>query len=316
MFNHAEWLWSEKFRPRTLDECVLSHEIRATLQSFVTTKNIPNIILCGPYGVGKTTAAFAVINDIGAEFIKINASKARGIDTIRDEMHQFAIAMSFTGLRKYIILDEADGLTNDSQNALKGFIEEHSSNCGFIFTCNELGKIIPAIQSRCEIIEFNLTKAEFNNLGSAFFYSLKKILKDEKVDYDPKVVVSLIKKFYPDFRKIITKIHSYSLKNKKIDTGILAYKDENYGAMILPFLRDKAWSEMRTFVGENGLGQISFTLVARSLIRELEPLVERKSLALVIDMTNEYDYKNYFVVDKEINLIAYLTEVMNSVVFK
>src|SRR5271166_2663276 len=246
MFMIDNFLWVEKYRPQTVAECILPTHLKTKFQTFVNQKVIPSLILSGPPGIGKTSVAIAMIKELKADYIKINAAKERGIDVVRDRMEQFASTVSLRGGRKYIILDEADGISPSALDALKGFIEEFSSHVSFIFTCNNQGKIIEAIQSRCELVEFKITKDDFPILGKEFYTVLRAILDKEEVIYDLKVLAQVIKRFYPDWRRILNKVQNYSISNnKKIDTGILVIKNLSILIDVVPLIRSKNWNEVR-----------------------------------------------------------------------
>jgi DNA polymerase III delta prime subunit len=311
-----QYLWTEKYRPNTVAACVLPDHIKYLFQAFVLKRNVPNLILSGPSGLGKTSVAIAALEEIGCDYIKINSKLKRGIDTIREEMMQFASTMSFKEGRKFIVLDEADGMLPDAQGALNAFIEEYAANCGFIFTCNNKNKIIPSIHSRCDLIDFKLTKYDFNNLAPKFYKLLRFILDEEGIPYDKPVLADVIKRFYPDWRHTLVAIQSYSVKAGKIDTGILAQRDVNILLDLVPMVRGKKWQDMRKWIGENFASLPEITILARDLLKEIEPELDGKSVAVYVDLANEYDYRSYFVVDKEINTVAFLSRVMSEMIWK
>ena len=311
-----EVLFETKYRPSTVSGTILPIKIKEAFQAYVEAKEIPNLILSGPAGVGKTTIAIAAITEIGSDYIKINAALERGIDMIREKLIQFASTVSFNGGRKYVILDEADGISATAQEALKAFIEEYSSNCGFILTCNNSKKIIAPIHSRCNLIEIKPSKEEFIDLGKQFLRSLYVILDKENIPYDRNTIVLVIKKFYPDWRQVLVQLQSYAVHHKKIDRGILGVEKNSSSNTIIEFLKSKRWTDMRMWVGENFSFLDDFHIVAGDLIRTMEPIVEPKCMPDLIILLNEYDYKNSFVQDKELNLVAFLTQVMNDTVWK
>lgn len=311
-----QFLWTEKYRPQTVAECVLPDHIKEKFQAFVIKGNMPNTILTGPSGLGKTSVALAALQEIGCDYIKINAKLKRGIDTIREEMMQFATTMSFKEGRKYIVLDEADGMLPDSQGALNAFIEEYAANCGFIFTCNNPNKMIASIKSRCDVIDFKLTKYDYTSLAPDFYKRLLVILDKEQVPYDKPVLADVIKRHYPDWRHTLVAIQAYSVKAGKIDVGILAQRDVNILIDLVPMVRGKKWTDMRKWVGENFGALPEITVLARDLLKEIESQVDGKSVAVFIDYTNEYDYKSYFVTDKEINVVSFLSRIMSEMIWK
>jgi DNA polymerase III delta prime subunit len=311
-----EYVWENKYRPTTVEGTILPEEVKKAFQAYVEAKELPNLIIAGPSGVGKTTIALAAINEIGADWIKINASLKRGIDMVRDDLIQFASTMSMNGGRKYVILDEADGILAGAQESLRAFIEEYSMNCGFILTCNNPLKIIPAIHSRCKLIEIRPSKDEFEALGRPFDKALRTILDKEGITYHRPSLVMLMKKYYPDWRQILIQVQDYAVKHKTIDTGILSVKNDSIIEPVVKLIKAKNWTEMRKWVGENFSFLDEFHMFAGSLIRILEPLVEEKCVADLVDLMNKYDYQNAFVMDKECNLTTFLTYVMREAIFK
>jgi DNA polymerase III delta prime subunit len=310
-----DFLWTEIYRPHKVQDCVLPVSIKNFFQGFVDQKDMPNLILAGISGVGKTSIALATLDEIGCDYIKINSALKRGIDTVRDEMMQFATTMSFNPGRKFIILDEADGILPDSQKALNAFLEEYASNCGFIFTCNNLNKIIPAIQSRCSLINFVIVKSDFPTLAKEFFINLKSILDSQNIKYDQPVLVEVIKKFYPDWRRILVEVQSYSVAHSKIDSGILA-KNSTDLSNLITYIKQKKWTLIRSWVGENFPQIAEFTTFSRALMKDIEPDLDGKSVAFLVVLMNKYDFQNATVVDKEINMVAFLTEVMMEMIWK
>jgi DNA polymerase III delta prime subunit len=314
MMKH--YLWTEIHRPCTVAQCVLPAQIKDKFQAFVINKNMPNLILTGPSGLGKTSVALATLDEIGCDYIKINMKLKRGIDVVREEMTQFATTMSFTEGRKFILLDEADGMLADAQGALNAFIEEYAANCGFIFTCNNINKMIPSIRSRCDTIDFKLTKYDYNELAPQFYKALCRILDAEKVPYDKPVLADVIKRNYPDWRHTLVVLQAYASKSGKIDTGILGSRDVNILIDLVPMIRGRKWMEMRRWVGENFGSLPDVTVIAQDLLKEIEPDLDGKSIAVFIDYANEYDYKNAFVNDKEINVVSFLSRIMSDMVWK
>lgn len=310
-------IWTEKYRPRTIDETILPQAIKNTFNEYKTKKVIPNLLLSGTQGLGKTTVAKALLAEIDSDYVMINGSLDRNIDTLRNEIMSFASTMSFTGKRKFVILDEADGLNADStMKALRGFMEEFSSNCGFILTCNVKSKIIEPIHSRCAVIDFRmppLKTEEGSALAAAAFKRMKHILEAENVEYDPKVVVALIRKHYPDFRRLINELQRASA-NGKIDAAVLSMDTRTEIEKLVGLLRSKNFREMRSWVEKNS--DISSAQVFRSLYDKAYDWVEPSDIPNLVLLVGEYSYKSSFVADTEINLAAFLTQVMAEISFK
>ena len=214
-------LWTEKYRPKTVEECILPERLKKPFQEYVNQKNIPNLLLSGGAGVGKTTIAKAMCNEVGCDFMILNGSDENGVDTIRFKIKNYASSMSLTGGRKVVILDEADYLTPNAQAILRNAIEEFSGNCSFIFTCNYKSKIIDPIHSRCAVIDFNLKNNEKATMAAQFFKRLQSVLQSEAVEYDDKVIAEVVKKHFPDFRRVLNELQRYS-QFGKIDAGILS----------------------------------------------------------------------------------------------
>lgn len=308
--------WADKYRPTTVKECILPERIKSLFQGYVDDKNIPNLVLAGPPGVGKTSVALAMLDEIDADYIKINSSLKKGIDVIRNEVMDFASSVSFKDGRKYIVFDEGDGMLKASQEALKSFIEEFASNAGFIITCNHKERLDSAYFSRFATIDFNLTKEDLPILGREFLISVFTILDQENVTYDKKVVAEVVKKYYPDWRKTLVELHAYSVKAKTIDTGILSISSEESVDDIIDLLKSKNWNGMRKWVGENYNSVNDFNAFARRLLNGVRLKVQISCLPSFVVLYNEYDYKQAFVIDKEINTVAFLTQIMSEMVWK
>lgn len=309
----ANFLWVEKYRPRNIDECILPQELKNTFSSFVAKGEIPNLILAGGPGVGKTTVARAMLGQIGADYIVINGSMNGNIDTLRSEILQFASTVSLSGGRKYVILDEADYLNpNSTQPALRNFMEEFSRNCGFILTCNFINRIIEPLHSRCSVISFNITKADLPKLAAGFFKRVIGILTQENVEFDKAVVAELIQKYVPDWRRVLNELQRYS-HNGKIDSGIFVnLQDESIKALI-SFLKAKNFTEMRKWVAENS--DSDCTSLFRRLYDGAHDYVVPSSIPQLVLILADYQYKDAFVADHEINLVAALTQIMIDVEF-
>lgn len=309
-----EFLWVQKYRPQRIADTILPERLKKILTSFVQSGNIPNLILAGPPGTGKTTAAKAMLEEVNADYITINGSLKGGIDTLRYEIQNFASSISFAGGRKYVIIDEADYLTINTQTAFRGFIEEYSKNCGFIFTCNYKNKIIPAlVESRFSEIDFVFENDEKPRLAAQFFKRTLSILDMEKVAYDPKAVAKVIEKYFPDFRRILGNLQKYAVTGK-IDEGIFTDFSKESLSNLFTMLKEKRFTDMRKWVAENSDQD------ANELFRQIYDMaterVEMKSLPGFVVELAEYMYKHSFVADPEINIVAFLTSVMMECTFK
>ena len=300
-------LWTEKYRPKTIEDCILPERLKLPFQEYVNQRNIPNLLLAGGAGVGKTTVAKALCNEVGCDYIVINGSDESGIDTFRTKIKNYASSMSLTGGRKVIIIDEADYLNpNSTQPALRNAIEEFASNCSFIFTCNYKNRIIEPLHSRCAVIEFSLKNGEKAKMASAFFKRIQSVLQSESVDYDDKVIAELIKKHFPDFRRIINELQRYS-QFGKIDTGVLAQIGDVSIAEIVKFIRDKDFGSIRKWVASN---DVDSNTLYRKLYDSMYDLMKPQSIPQAVLILADYQYKAAFVADQEINTVACLTEIM------
>jgi DNA polymerase III delta prime subunit len=311
---NEEFLWVEKYRPKTIEETILPVDLKKTFQQFVDQKNIPNLILAGSAGVGKTTVARAMLEQLGCDYIIINSSMNRGIDVLRTDITDFASTMSFSGGRKYVILDEADYLGNNTQPALRNFMEEFSANCGFILTCNFKNKIIDPLHSRCSVIDFKISKKDMAKLAGQFFKRVQTILDTENVKYDVAVVAEVIKKYFPDWRRVINELQRYSATGA-IDSGILANIEGASIKELVNLLKDKSnYSEVRKWVYNNS-DQDQHTMF-RSFYDHSTEFFHDRYIPMLIMSIAEYQYKAAFAVDAEINLMAFLTDVMVNGDFK
>ena len=311
-FREDQFLWVEKYRPRKLDECILPVDQKKVFQDMVEKDEIQNMLLCGSAGVGKTTIARALCEELGTDYIIINGSEESGIDVLRTKIKQFASTVSFSGKTKVVILDEADYLNpNSTQPALRAFIEEFSSNCRFIFTCNFKNRIIPPLHSRCAVIEFKIGKEERPKIAARFFKRVNEILANEKVEADPKVVAKVLEKHFPDYRRVLNELQRYA-SSGKIDEGILVNMGEVNMQDLISALKDKDWKKMRTWV-VNNLDNDPQTLFRKIYDTLLDSVVQVPQLVLLLA---DYQYKAAFCADQEINLVACLTEIMASVEFK
>ena len=309
-----EFLWVEKYRPHTLDDVILPSETKKIFQQFVDQENIPNLLLSGSAGVGKTTVAKAMLDMLGADYIVVNGSLSGNIDTLRNEIMNFATTVSFSEGRKYVILDEADYLNPQStQPALRNFMEEFSKNCGFILTCNFKNRIISPLQSRCSTVDFTYTKSDAPKLAGEFFKRVCKILELEQVPYEKPVVAEIIQKFYPDWRKVLNELQKYSATGK-IDTGMLANSTEESFAALIGLLKEKNFSGMRKWVAMN-VDSDPTALMRKIYDRSTEKL-KPNSIPQLVLLIADYQYKAAFVSDQEVNLVAFLTQMMADCEFK
>ena len=303
-----EFLWVEKYRPRNISDCILPTETKKIFLDFVDNNEIPNLLLCGTAGVGKTTVARALCNELGADFVLINGSEERNIDTLRVKIKQFASTVSLSGGPKIVILDEADYLNPQStQPALRGFIEEFSKNCRFIFTCNYKNRIISPLHSRCSVVDFTIESTQKPQIASQIFQRILQILHEENVEHNDKVVVELISKFFPDFRRVLNELQKYSASGK-IDSGILANLDDESLNEVIGFIRDKEFSKMRKWVALNIHNDPQ--AIYRKIYDSLFTKMENSSIPQAIIILSDYTYKSAFVADQEVNMVACMTELM------
>lgn len=310
--DDRHFLWVEAYRPHTIEECILPKELKSYFQQFVDQKNIPNLLLAGSAGVGKTTVARAMIEQIGSDYMVINGSLNRGIDMLRVEVTGFATTMSFAGGRKYIILDEADSLTHHIQPALRNFMEEYSKNCGFILTCNYKNKIIPALQSRCSTIDFTVPKRDAQKLALLFFKRACEILENEGIQFDQKSVAALVQRHYPDWRRVLNELQRYS-SNGAIDSGVLVHNSTNISSLI-SLMKNKNYTEVRHWVKEN-VDTDPATLLRTFYDASLEHL-DPEYVPLLVVLVAKYQYQGAFTADPEVNIMAFLAECIINMEFK
>lgn len=303
-----EFIWVEKYRPKTIQETILPEDMKKMFLEFVEQGNVPNMLFAGPQGCGKTTVARALLEQLGCDYIVINGSMNGNIDTLRNEIMDFASSVSFTGGRKYVILDEADYLNiNSTQPALRNFMEEFSSNCGFILTCNIKSRIMVALQSRTTVVDFKFPKSSLGPLALQFLKRTKVILDAEGIEYEVPVVAEVIKKYLPDWRRVLNELQRYS-SSGRIDAGILANLQEASVTALLGFVRDKDYTNVRKWVGENIDGDAG--PVFRMLYDIASTKLNKASIPVLVMLLAKYQYQAAFAADPEINLAACLAEMM------
>jgi len=312
----SDFIWVEKYRPTTIDECILPKSIKQTFQDFVGRGEIPNMLLSGPPGIGKTTVAKALCKELGADYYVINGSdEGRFLDTVRNNAKNFASTVSLTSESKHkvIIIDEADNTTSDVQLLLRASIEEFSKNCRFIFTCNYKNKIIDPLHSRCTVVDFSINKKDKPTIATQFFSRLTNILEQEKIDTDKKVVAQLINQHFPDWRRVLNECQRYSVSGK-IDSGILAVFSDVAVNDLIKSLKEKNFSEVRKWVVANLDNDTSMLL--RRIYDSLYDSLEHSTIPAAVLIIAKYQYQIAFVADQEINLLAALTEIMVECEFK
>ncbi|QZI94507.1 DNA polymerase protein [Methylophilales phage Melnitz EXVC044M] len=307
-------LWVEKYRPSKISECILTDDLKKTFQTFVDEGNIPNLLLTGGPGVGKTTVAKAMLEELGATYMMINGSEESGIDVLRNKIKNFASTVSMDGNRKFVILDEADYLNPQStQPALRGFIEEFHKNCGFILTCNFKNRIIDPLHSRCSVVEFRIPVAEKPKLAGEFFKRVQNILGEEGVQYQPKAVAGIVEKYFPDWRRVLNELQRYSVSGM-IDSGILVNISETNMKDLTTFLKEKDFKSIRKWVANNldNDPARAYRKVYDALYEDIQP----QTVPHLVLATADYSYKSAFVADQEINMLAFMIEIMTQVQFK
>ena len=312
----SDFLWVEKYRPKTIQECILPQSIKNTFQEFVEKGEIPNLLLSGPAGCGKTTIARALCEELGADYIIINGSdEGRFLDTVRNQAKNFAstVSLSQTGTHKVIIIDEADNTTHDVQLLLRANIEAFYSNCRFIFTCNYKNKLVEPLHSRCACIEFGLTKKQKPAIAAEFFKRLNGILDTERVQSDTKVLLELINKHFPDWRRVLNECQRYS-SSGRIDSSILAEFSDVKTSDLIRKLKEKNFTEVRKWVVSNLDNDPG--IILRRVYESLADAVVPPSIPIAVLIIAKYQYQIAFCADQEINLLAALTEIMCECEFK
>ena len=307
-----EFLFVEKYRPKTIEDCVLPKSLKDTFQSIIDKGELPNMMFTGSAGIGKTTVARALCNELGLDYMMINGSEDGNIDTLRGKIKQFASTVSLQGGQKVVILDEADYLNPQStQPALRGFIEEFSKNCRFILTCNFKNRIIDPLHSRCSIYEFNLGNKE--KMAMAFMHRLQFILDSENIKYENQVLAELIMKYIPDWRRVINECQRYGMSGV-IDTGILVTLSESSIKSLMKDLKSKNFKSMRKWVSDNI--DVESAKLFRMVYDNMITYVEPSSVPALVLILADYSYKDSFVADHELNVVACMTEIMSQIKFK
>ena len=311
-----DFLWVAKYAPKTIEDCILPESTKKTFQDFLNKGEIPNMLLAGPPGIGKTTVAKALCNELGVDVYVINGSdEGRFLDTVRNNAKNFAstVSLSSTAKHKVVIIDEADNTGNDVQLLLRAFVEEFAGNCRFIFTCNYKNKIIEPLHSRCAVVEFGIKGKDKAKLAGSFFKRLQQILDTERVEYDEKVLAELVSKYFPDFRRVLNECQRYSVGGR-IDSGILAAFSDVAVNDLIQNLKEKNFPEVRKWVVSNLDNDV--TVLMRRIYDALYNALENNSIPAAVLVLAKYQYQSAFVADQEINILACLTELMVECNFK
>jgi DNA polymerase III delta prime subunit len=310
----TEFLWVERYRPKVINDCILSPSLKETFKSIAAQAELPNLLLSGSAGVGKTTIAKALCNEIGAEYLFINGSdEGRSIDVLRTSIKGFASTVSLTDAKKVVIIDEAEFMNAQTiQPALRSFIEEFSNNCRFIFTCNFKNRIIEPLHSRCSVIDFKIEGSSKQKVAADLFKRVTEILKIENVEFDPKAVAKLIEIHFPDFRRVLNELQRYSVSGR-IDTGVLVnLANESFKELIKSF-KEKNFTEVRKWVSKNS--DIDSTFLFRTLYDSANEVLEKPTIPALVLILAEYQHRAAFVADQEINIMACFTEIMKECKF-
>lgn len=307
------FIWAEKYRPKTIEDTILPDRLKSVFTGFTKQGNIPNLILAGGSGVGKTTVARAMVAELDSQLLIVNGSLDGNKDTLRNEITEFATSMSMNGTRKYVLLDEADGLTPAVQQALRAFIEEYSSNCGFILTCNLPHKIIDALHSRCSLIEFKFGKEEKKDMLKTILLRLFAVLDAEGITYDKKVILTFVQKHYPDVRKMLGALQKFS-SNGSIDASLLTDFDEVSLNNLLKAMKAKNFDAMRTWIAESDIDQ--HDVYSKLYEVSKKECASPDDIAALVVLLGEYQYKAAFAINPDINLAAALVEISATVDWK
>lgn len=309
-----DFLWVERYRPRKVDETILSDDLKQVFNQIVATGQLPNMLFTGTAGVGKTTVARALCNELGLDYILVNGSEEGNIDTLRNKVKSFASTVSLQGGYKVVILDEADYLNPQStQPALRGFIEEFANNCRFILTCNFKNRIIEPLHSRCSVYDFNIQRSEKPKIATAFYKRVVDILTTENVEFEPKALAILVEKHFPDFRRVLNECQRYSISGK-IDAGVLSNLADDNIKSLMAHLKDKNFKGMRQWVVDNI--DVEPQAIFRKIYDTMVDYAQPQSIPQIVLILADYQYKNAFVADHELNVVACMTELMANAQWK
>lgn len=306
--------WVERYRPHKIADCILPIELKNTFENFVKSGSVPNLILNGSAGRGKTTVAKAMLDEMGCPYLVENGSLSTNMDKLRNQVAEFASSFSLTGKRKYVIIDEADWMNHHVQPALRAFTEQFSRTCGFIFTCNYKNRMMIELHSRTAVIDFTMPKKEAPELAKQMFKRVTEILRNENVEFDTQVVGALIKKHFPDFRRTINELQAYAVRtNGKIDTGILSTYDAAAFKGLIQLIKEKDFTNIRKWVVDNEADETDFY---RRLYDNCTEILNKDSIPPLVLLIAKYQYQSAFAADKQINLLAFLVEAMVELEFR